>query len=131
MNCLYCCQFCIVITVPGTIESVAAPSGLPIWAPEEVEAAAAGEVALPLAFIGTLFTWAIALVEPIRIASQNVRQARISLISIRAWDCEMRGGLPRFRPFIAGGCGLKIPVPPASIRGRGSRCDGESGRSAR
>src|SRR5258708_27499802 len=77
MNCLYCCQFCIVITVPGAIESVAAPSGLPIWAPEEVEAAAAGEVALPLAFIGTLCTWAIALVEPIRIASQDVRKASI------------------------------------------------------
>src|SRR5260370_8840392 len=77
MNCLYCCQFCIVITVPGAIESVAAPSGLTIWAPEEVEAAPAGEVALPFAFMGALFTWAIALVEPIKIPDQNVRQPTI------------------------------------------------------
>src|SRR5713226_2457837 len=53
------------------------------------------------------------------------------LISIRNSDrkyvafCLVSGRL------IAGGCGVEIPVPPASIRGRGSRCDGESGRSAR
>src|SRR6266852_4403396 len=74
MNCLYCCQFCIVITVPGAIVSVAAASGLP-FSPLGGTAAAAGVSSL--AFMGALFTWAMTLVEPIRIASQNVRQANI------------------------------------------------------
>src|SRR6202022_2985924 len=76
MNCLYCCQFCIVITVPGAIVSVAAASGLPFWPLGEAGTAAAAGVA-PLAFMGTLFPWARTVVEPIRIASQNVRQANI------------------------------------------------------
>ena len=46
MNCLYCCQFCIVIDVPGGIESApeAAPSSAAAGVADEAGAATDGAV---------------------------------------------------------------------------------------